>query len=90
MEKAIYRHYRRLYKKSKGVKYNMTIASAIAGVLNGIIVFIVLSILVAILGLVGLGQFGAIVQPFIFWVAVLVGLLTFFGYVPNYFPNYIK
>ncbi len=58
------------------------------GVLNGIITFIVLSIVVAVLGLVGLGTFGAILAPFIFWIAVLVGVLTFLGAIPDYWPNF--
>lgn len=59
-------------------------------VLNGVITFIVLSIIVAVLGMVGAGSIGAVIAPFIWVISVLVGVLTFLGMIPNYWPNLIK
>lgn len=50
---------------------------------NGIITYIAILIVVAILGLVGLGVIGAIIAPFAWALAVLVGVLTFLGVIPN-------
>lgn len=66
------------------------LARLVSAVLNGIIALIVLGIIVVILGMVGLGAIAAVITPFVFIIAVLIGLLTFFGYIPNYFPNLIR
>ncbi len=58
--------------------------------LNGIITYIVILIIVAVLGLVGLRAIGAIITPFAWAIAVLVGFLTLFGLIPNYWNNIIK
>lgn len=59
------------------------------GILNGIITFIVLSIIVVVIGMVPPIAFvGAILAPFVVWIAVLIGVLTFFGAVPDYWPKF--
>lgn len=57
-------------------------------VLNGIITYIVLLIIIYVLALVSLGAIGAIIAPFVWAIAVLVGILTFLGAIPNYWPNF--
>ena len=59
-------------------------------VLNFIITYIVILIIVAILGMVGLGNIGAIIAPFAWAIAILVGVLTFFGVIPNYWNKLIR
>lgn len=58
--------------------------------LNGVITYIVILIIVAILGMVGLGTIGAIIAPFAWAIAVLVGVLTFLGVIPNYWNSMVK
>ncbi len=62
----------------------------LVAVLNGILTYIVLLIIVAVLGLIGLGAIGAIIAPFVWAIAVIVGVLTFLGYIPNYWEGIIK
>lgn len=59
-------------------------------VLNGVLTFIVLSVVVAVLGLVGLGMVGAVIAPFIWAIAVIVGVLSFLGAFPNYWNGLLK
>jgi len=59
-------------------------------ILNGIVTFVVLLIIAAILGMVGIGNVGAIIDRFAWAIAVLVGALTFLGAVPNYWNSIIK
>lgn len=58
--------------------------------LNGVITYVVLLIIAAILGMVGVGSIGAIIDRFAWVIAVLVGVLTFLGAVPNYWNGMIK
>ncbi len=58
--------------------------------LNGIITYIVLLIIVLILNKVGLADFGAVIAQFAWIIALLVGVLTFLGVIPNYWNNLIK
>lgn len=58
--------------------------------LNGIITYVVLLIILAILGMVGLGVISAIIAPFAIAIAILVGILTFLGVIPNYWNNIIR
>jgi len=61
------------------------------GILNGIIVFIVLTIFVAVVAQLPVVAFVAgVVAPFVIWIAVLVGVLTFLGAIPDYWPNLFK
>jgi fatty acid desaturase len=87
------KHKRKVYKKlnkmRRKVGDNMFVRFLIA-LLNGIITLVVLGIIVVILGMVGLGAIGAVLSVWILAIALLVGLLTFFGVIPNYFPNLIK
>jgi hypothetical protein len=62
----------------------------LTAVLNAVVVFILLYILVIVLGLVGLAQIGAIITPFIILIAIIIGLLTFLGKVPNYWKEITK
>jgi len=57
-------------------------------VFSGVIAFIVLSVVVLVLQMVGLGAFAAIVTPFVFWLAVLIGVLAFFGSTPGVWSNW--
>lgn len=57
-------------------------------VLTGIIAFISFSILIKVLVMVNLGEFAAIVDPFVFWIAVLLGILAFFGYRREFWANW--
>jgi hypothetical protein len=59
-------------------------------VLNGIVTFIVILIIVAILNMVGLSQIGGVISPFAWVISLLVGILTFLGVVPNYWTGLIK
>jgi uncharacterized membrane protein len=87
------KHKRKLYKKSKKIKkggLNM-LSRLLIAVLNGIIVFIVLEIIVAILALLPVvAVIGTILSPFIIAIAVIVGVLTFLGAIPNYWVGIIK
>jgi hypothetical protein len=38
--------------------------------------------------MVALGAFAAILEPFIFWIAVLLGVLAFFGSTPTVWTNW--
>lgn len=58
--------------------------------LNGVVTYMVLLIIVAVLGLLGLGTVGAVIAPFAFPIAVLVGLLTFLGVLPYYWNGILK
>lgn len=62
----------------------------LTAVLNFIITYIVILIIVAVLGMVGLGVIGAIIAPFAYAIAVIVGILTFFEAIPNYFNGMLK
>jgi len=55
--------------------------------LNGVVTFVVILIIAAILNMVGVAQIGAILDRFAWAIAVLVGALTFFGAIPNYWNN---
>ena len=63
------------------------ITRLLIALLNAVVVFIILSVLVAILGLVGLGAVGSVIAPFILPIAVIVGILTFLGYIQNYWTR---
>ena len=58
--------------------------------LNGLITFITLLIIVAILNRVGLSDIGGSISPFVWGISVIVGILTFLGAVPNYWNGLIK
>ena len=58
--------------------------------LNGVVTYVLLLVIVAILGLVGLGVIGAIIAQFAWAIAILVGALTFFGVIPNMWNNMVK
>lgn len=58
--------------------------------LNGVITYIVLLIIAAILKMIGLVEIGAIISQFAWVVSVLVGALTFFGMIPNYWNGMVK
>ena len=58
--------------------------------LNGIITYAVLLIIAVILGMVGVGAIGAIVERFAWVIALLVAALTFLGTIPSMWPNMIK
>ena len=62
----------------------------LVAILNAIITLVVLEIIVVILGMVGLSAIGAVISVWVLVIAFLVGVLTFFGVIPNYFPNLIK
>lgn len=66
------------------------ITRLLLALLNAIITYIVLLILVVILGLVGLGAIAAVISPFIWAIALIVGVLTFFGKLPNYWDGLIR
>ena len=66
------------------------LSRVVAACLTGIIVYAILLIIAAILGMVGVGQIGAIVERFAWIIAVLVGLAAFLGYIPNYWSQWIK
>lgn len=59
-------------------------------VLNGVVVYIVLLIVIAILGMVNLGNIASAIAPFAVLIAILVGVLTFLGAVPNYWGRWIS
>lgn len=58
--------------------------------LNGIITYVVILVIVAILGMASLAAIGAIIAPFAWVIAVLVGVLTFFRVIPLYWDNIVK
>lgn len=58
--------------------------------LNGVITFVILLIIAVILNRVGLQDIGSIVSQFAWIIAVLVGALTFFGVLPNYWNGLVK
>ena len=58
-------------------------------ILNGIVAWVVLTLIVVLLGMVGVGQL-AVFAPFIMAIAVIVGILTFLGAIPPMWSNLIK
>jgi len=58
-------------------------------ILNGIVTWVVLTLIVVLLGMVGVGQL-AVFAPFIMAIAVIVGILTFLGAIPPMWDNLIK
>ena len=75
---------------AKGGEIKHMLVRLLLALLNGVITYIVILIIVAILGMVGLAAIGAIIAPFAWAIAVLVGVLTFFGVLPYYWNNIIK
>lgn len=59
-------------------------------VLNGVITFIVLLIIVAVLNRLGLSDISAPIASYAWIISVLVGLLTFLGVIPNYWNKIVK
>lgn len=58
-------------------------------ILNGIITWVVFTLLVVLLGMVGFGQL-AVFAPFIMLIAVIVAVLTFLGAIAPMWSNLIK
>ena len=63
------------------------ISKILVGALNGIITFVVLTVIVLLLGMIGVAGIGLVLAPFIVVISVIVGVLTFLGYIPNYWPR---
>lgn len=59
----------------------------LSAALNFVITLVSLGIIIVILGMLGLGAIGGEIRPFVVIIALLVGALTFFGMIPNYWQN---
>lgn len=58
-------------------------------ILNGIVTWVVLTLIVVLLNMVGVGQL-ATFAPFIMVISVIVAILTFLGAIPSYWNGLIK
>lgn len=84
------KQYKRM-KKYKGVNNNMGLLAKIAvSLLNGGLIWFVALVIGILLGMVGLGQIGALFTTVALPAGILVGLATFVGVVPNYWAQWIN
>jgi Kef-type K+ transport system membrane component KefB len=65
------------------------ISRLLVAILNGIITWIVLNLVVALLVMAGLAA-ASIISPFIYIIAVIVAILTFLGTIPNYWNGIVR
>jgi hypothetical protein len=65
------------------------ISRILIAILNAIITFVILSIIIALLVMVGFSAI-TVLSPFVVIISVIVGILTFLGAIPNYWTNIFK
>lgn len=65
------------------------IVKILFAILNGIVTWVVLTLIVVLLGMVGVSQL-AVFAPFILAISVIVAILTFLGAIPSYWNGLIK